>query len=216
MRICPPLIEKGNSDKICPRSASLTQESLDTCWMQYAVNLIASNTSNPFTSVIVNHEYNTLMCEGISYGENDPPGPYPGGSSPLYHGEISNLLNCSALYGPKCLNYSQMTMYSTGESCPMCISAQWWYGLSRNVYATSIQKLRCLGIAQLMMPDVVLMQYAEGSPPIEIVPDVLANITDPLFLRFSSLKALPAGWPASCQTPIVQGCSATSSPEPLP
>jgi hypothetical protein len=52
---------------------------------------------------------------GISFGENDPPGPYPGGSAPLYHGEISNLLNCSALYGPKCLNYSQMTMYSTGE-----------------------------------------------------------------------------------------------------
>jgi tRNA(adenine34) deaminase len=72
-----------------------------------------------------------------------------------------------------------VTIYTTGEPCPMCMSAILWCGFARMVYAASIEQLSAK-IGQIMTPSRTL---AEDAPfeTIEIAGGVLAKEALALF-----------------------------------
>jgi tRNA(Arg) A34 adenosine deaminase TadA len=65
------------------------------------------------------------------------------------HGEMVAIRRFLAEYGPEELKGT--TLYTSGESCPMCMGAIVWCGISRVVYGASIAQL-ATKIGQIMKP----------------------------------------------------------------
>ncbi len=133
-------------------------------YMAMAIELVANN-SGPFGSVIVERERDEVVCNGkVRYREN-----------PIFHGEIVAINNC-AKHRPR-VEWSNLTLYTTAEPCPMCQSAILWTGISQVVYGTSIQDLIRFGINQIRLESPTVAAAApfyEGS----IVGGVLKERTD--------------------------------------
>ncbi|EGC39171.1 hypothetical protein DICPUDRAFT_86189 [Dictyostelium purpureum] len=125
-----------------------------------------------FGSSIV-HKNGTTVCYGVneSHQYNDP----------TLHGEMVVMHNCSKLFG--ITNYSNYTLYTTGESCPMCQSAAMWNKFSTIVYATSIETMycdKCLG--QILIDSNFLAAFGNGLqngyvPPV-IIGGILEDVTN--------------------------------------
>lgn len=83
--------------------------------MRVVVNL-AKDPANrfPFAASIVDRRTNKLLCTGVNSDENNP----------TLHGEIVAINNCSKLYGYNKDTWHNYTLYTTGESCPMCQSGK--------------------------------------------------------------------------------------------
>jgi tRNA(Arg) A34 adenosine deaminase TadA len=67
---------------------------------------------------------------------------------PTAHGEMVSIRNFLAAHGPERLTGA--TLYTSGESCPMCMGAIVWCGISRVVYGASIAQL-ATKIGQIMV-----------------------------------------------------------------
>lgn len=78
--------------------------------------------------------------------------------------------------------FTQLSLYTNGESCPMCAAAIQWTGFREYIYGTSIDTLIKKGWDQIRIPSYEIFQQAfdQGSTP-RIVAEVLTNETDPLF-----------------------------------
>ena len=133
-------------------------------YMAMAIELI-SKDAGPFGSVIVDRERDEVVCSGkVEYREN-----------PIFHGEIVAINDC-AKHRPR-VEWSNLTLYTTAEPCPMCQSAVLWTGISQVVYGTSIQDMIQFGINQIRLESPTVAAAApfyEGS----IVGGVLKERTD--------------------------------------
>ncbi|MFD0932652.1 nucleoside deaminase [Psychroflexus salinarum] len=95
----------------------------DQYWMIKAVEQ-AKLGNTPFGAVIVNEEeeyteaYNTTKQDG-----------------PVAHAEINAINKLNSL---DYTNAARLTLYSTVEPCPMCMSAIVWAGIGKVVYGASI------------------------------------------------------------------------------
>jgi tRNA(adenine34) deaminase len=69
---------------------------------------------------------------------------------PTAHGEMVAIRRFLAEHGLERLKGT--TLYSTGESCPMCMGAVFWCGISRLVYGASIAQL-ATKMGQIMITD---------------------------------------------------------------
>jgi tRNA(adenine34) deaminase len=58
---------------------------------------------------------------------------------PTAHGEMVAIRNFLAAHGPDALKGS--TLYTSGEPCCMCMGAIIWCGITRTVYAASLQQI---------------------------------------------------------------------------
>jgi tRNA(Arg) A34 adenosine deaminase TadA len=77
-------------------------------------------------------------------------------------------------------SWDEAILYTTGEPCPMCMSAMVWAGMGGVVWGTSIEQLRQFGINQIMIPASTLIgasAFYHG----EILGHVLQAETDALF-----------------------------------
>ena len=68
---------------------------------------------------------------------------------PTAHGEIVAIRRFLAEHGPEKLKGT--TLYTSGEPCAMCMGATVWCGITRLVYAASIEQL-ATNIDQIMVP----------------------------------------------------------------
>jgi tRNA(Arg) A34 adenosine deaminase TadA len=96
---------------------------------------------------------------------------------PTAHGEIVAIRNCLAEHGSAALVGS--TLYTSGESCPMCMGAILWYKMGRLVFAASVEQL-----ATKINPIMITAAYiASKAPfvPISITGGVLAEEAMKLF-----------------------------------
>ncbi len=140
--------------------------------MQQLIN-IAQNESakTPFAAMIIDSRNGEILCIDVN----------PGSYSPIDHGEIEAIRNCSDKYQDK-IRWRNTTLISTAEPCPMCQAAISWANISTVVYGTSIPYLIESGWRQL---DLRAFEVAKRSTfnRTRIIGGVLADQTDLLFAR---------------------------------
>jgi guanine deaminase len=96
---------------------------------------------------------------------------------PTAHAEMVAIRRFLAAHGPEKLKGT--TIYTSGESCPMCMGAIVWCGIGRVVYGASIEQL-ATKIGQIMVTDA---EIARRTPfeTIAITGGVLAEESLKLF-----------------------------------
>jgi len=100
--------------------------------MRRAIEVAQSNPRHPFGSVIVDSTSEAIVAEGFNQSSQNP----------TLHGEMDAINNYASSGGT---NWSRLTLYTTAEPCPMCMSAVLWTGIGCVVYGTSIPTLMELG-----------------------------------------------------------------------
>ncbi|KAH7311395.1 guanine deaminase [Stachybotrys elegans] len=162
-------------------------------WMRKANEALFDVLGNPcpfapFGTAIVNHTADglgELICIGAN--SNAVTG------NPTMHGEMAAITNCSAVLtdpeGPYKLSpsealaaFSQLTLYTNAESCPMCASAIRWAGFKEYIYGTSIDTLVENGWGQIRISSMeIIRQSFDMATTTRLMGEVLVNETDPLF-----------------------------------
>jgi tRNA(adenine34) deaminase len=94
----------------------------------------------PFGAVIVSD--GEVLARGRNLGKLQ--------QDPTAHGEMVAIRKFLADHGPEKLKGT--TLYTSGESCPMCMGAIVWCGIGRVVYGASIAEL-ATKIGQIMVTD---------------------------------------------------------------
>lgn len=145
--------------------------------MQQAIKLAQHNPIFPFSAIIVDNKTGKILCTGL----NDIDSSH----NPTHHGEIVAISNCSKKY-PK-LKWSQTTIYTTGEPCPMCEGGVMYAGISKVVYGTSMPWLLKRGYQQSKIRAKTL---AESTPFYhgKVVGGVLQEKTNALFAKNNNLR----------------------------
>jgi tRNA(adenine34) deaminase len=119
----------------------------------------------PFGAVIVRD--GKVVATGHNRGSNDPTA----------HGEMVAIHAFVAHHPAEALK--EATLYTTGEPCPMCMSAIIWCGFRRMVYAASIAEL-ATRIGQIMLTSADVANHAPFAK-IEITGGVLSKEAMALF-----------------------------------
>lgn len=142
-------------------------------YMRAAISEAVHNPRYPFGAVIVDRVSNRLVARGVNRSRTNP----------TLHGEMVAIDDFAAS-GRQ--NWTDTTLYTTGEPCAMCMSAIAWCGISQVVWATAIADIRAAGIEQI---DLRAAEVAEKSSElypdggIELIDGVLRDVTDPMFLN---------------------------------
>jgi tRNA(adenine34) deaminase len=136
--------------------------------MRLAIAAAAANPAFPFGAVIVRASDRAVMATGTNNGS----------ANPTFHGEIVAINDYVARHGNR--GWEETVLYTTGEPCPMCMSALAWARIGGVVYGTSIEKLRQVGIDQILLPATAVIAAAPFYHG-EILGLVLAAETDALF-----------------------------------
>ncbi|KAL4885803.1 cytidine deaminase-like protein [Aspergillus karnatakaensis] len=155
-----------------------------------------------FATVIVNHTGDNglgdLICTGVNSGTRT--------GTQILHGEIAAILNCSdVLQDPTgrfqltpaetLAAFTDLSLYTNAESCPMCASAVRWTGFKEYIYGTSIDALVDYGWGQIHLSSAEVFA-ASGDLPSStfLIGDVLSNETDPYFAwQFDDTVSCPVG-----------------------
>jgi tRNA(adenine34) deaminase len=139
-------------------------QAADEAFMRLAL-AEAAKGDFPFGAVIVRE--GKVVATGHNKGTNDPTA----------HGEMVALHAFVAHHPAEALK--EATLYTTGEPCPMCMSAIIWCGLRRLVYAASIAEL-ATRLDQIMLTSADVARKAPFAK-IEITGGVLSKDAMALF-----------------------------------
>lgn len=138
-------------------------------FMRLAIAQANRNPGRPFGSVLVDERTGEVVGEGVA----------DLAASPMLHSEVMAMNNYLAKNGNK--GWENLTMYGTGEACPMCASAMVWAGIPRMVYGSDTPFVRQY-IADI---DIRARTVADAGKAIYtsklLLGGVLANETDKLF-----------------------------------
>ena len=137
----------------------------DTSFMRMAI-AEAALCDYPFGAVIVRD--GEVLARGRNLGKQEKD---------TAHGEMVAIRNFRKEHGPDLLKGT--TLYTSGESCPMCMGAIIWCGIGRVVYGASLVQL-ATKIGQIMVSN---SEIANKTPflDIAITGGVLAAETMKLF-----------------------------------
>ena len=137
-------------------------------FMRLAIEQARRNPAFPFGAVIVRASDQQVMAAGANEGR----------ANPTLHGEIRAIHDYVARNGHQ--GWDETVLYTTGEPCPMCMSAIIWAGIGGVVYATSIAGLKQVGYDQI---DIASPAVAASAPFWHggILGGILAAETDRMF-----------------------------------
>jgi tRNA(Arg) A34 adenosine deaminase TadA len=99
-------------------------------YMQLAIAQAKRNPGRPFGSVLIDDRTGEVVGEGVVNM----------GANPMYHSEVVAMNDYVARHGNQ--GWANLTMYGTGEACPMCMSAMIWAGIPSSVYGSAIPFVR--------------------------------------------------------------------------
>src|SRR4051794_25583262 len=136
--------------------------------MRLAIAAAKANPFYPFGAVIIGAADRAVLARGVNNGKTNP----------ILHGEIVAINDYVARHGNR--GWADGILYTTGEPCPMCMSALAWARIGGGVYCTSIETLRRVGIDQILLPATAVIDAAPFYRG-EILGEVLASETDALF-----------------------------------
>ena len=136
--------------------------------MRLAIAAARANPLFPFGAVIVRAADRQLMASGVNKGNTNP----------ILHGEIVAINDYVGRHGNH--KWDEVILYTTGEPCPMCMSALAWARIGGVVYGTSIKRLQQLGIDQILLPATAIISAAPFYRS-EILGEILVSETDALF-----------------------------------
>jgi tRNA(adenine34) deaminase len=136
--------------------------------MRLAIAAARHNPFFPFGAVIVRAADRQIMATGVNNGS----------ANPIFHGEIVAINDYISRHGNQ--GWEEVILYTTGEPCPMCMSALTWARVGGVVYGTSIETLRQAGIDQILLPAAAVISAAPFYRG-ELLGEVLASETDALF-----------------------------------
>jgi len=138
--------------------------------MRLAIAEAQRNPAYPFGAVIVRSGTGEVAARGV----NDSR------ANPILHGEIACINDYVKSHGNK--DWGSMVLYTTGEPCPMCMSALVWARIGGVVFASSIDSIRRAGIDQIAITS---KQVAAASPFYDglLLGGVLTIETDRMFLE---------------------------------
>lgn len=102
--------------------------------MRAAINIAKQNSTYPFGAVMTNAFSGEILAKGVNTTFENP----------LLHGEIACINNYISQYGNK--NWAKLILYTTGEPCPMCMSALVWTGIGGVIYGSSAATIKKSGI----------------------------------------------------------------------
>jgi tRNA(Arg) A34 adenosine deaminase TadA len=102
--------------------------------MREAIAMALQNQMYPFGAVIAEASTGGILAKGVNNAMVNPS----------LHGEIACLNHYVAQYGNK--NWGSCVLYTTGEPCPMCMSALIWAGIGGVVYGSSVATIKKSGI----------------------------------------------------------------------
>ena len=107
--------------------------------MRLAIAAAKANPFYPFGAVIIGAVDRAVLAQGVNKGETNP----------ILHGEIVAINDYVARHGNQ--GWADGILYTTGEPCPMCMSAIVWVSIGGVVYGSSITTLAKADIAQIMI-----------------------------------------------------------------
>ena len=136
--------------------------------MRLAIAAAKANPFYPFGAVIVGAADRAVLAQGVNNSE----------ANPILHGEIVAINDYVARHGNR--GWADGILYTTGEPCPMCMSAIVWAGIGGVVYGSSITTLAEVGIPQIMI-DASVVRDAAPFYRGRIMGGVLRAETDALF-----------------------------------
>jgi tRNA(Arg) A34 adenosine deaminase TadA len=136
--------------------------------MRLAIAAARANREFPFGAVIVRAADRKLLAQGVNQGR----------ANPTFHGEIVAMNDYVARHGNR--GWDETILYTTGEPCPMCMSAMVWAGIGGVVYGTSIAGLKKYGFDQILIPTTAVRDAASFYRGF-ILGRVLEAETDALF-----------------------------------
>jgi tRNA(Arg) A34 adenosine deaminase TadA len=135
--------------------------------MRLAIAAAKANPFYPFGAVIVGPDDRAVLAEGVN---NTKTNPTPTGRSPR-----STTMSRHGNQG-----WADGILYTTGEPCPMCMSAIVWASIGGVVYGSSITTLAEAGIAQILIGASAVREAAPWYRG-QIMGGVLRAETDALF-----------------------------------
>lgn len=107
-------------------------------YMSVALDLAVAGPG-PFATVIVDRKAGRIVCQGVNNARE----------SRVLHGEIVAILN-GAKIEPR-LDWRGLTLYTSAEPCPTCMSAIVWHRIPEMVYGTSVDDLIAMGANQFRL-----------------------------------------------------------------
>ena len=136
--------------------------------MRLAIAAAKANPFYPFGAIIIGAADRAVLARGVNRGKTNP----------ILHGEIVASNDYAARHGNQ--GWADGILYTTGEPCPMCMSAIVWAGIGGIVYGSSIRTLAEVGIPQIMV-DASVVRDAAPFYRGRIMGGVLRAETDALF-----------------------------------
>lgn len=100
---------------------------------------IVDKEGGPFGTIIVDRTSGKVLCRTKNRRRDGR----------IFHAEMVALDVCSRIDPP--VDWRDLTLYTSGESCAMCASAEVWAGIPEVVYATSIERLTAYGVSQIRL-----------------------------------------------------------------
>ncbi|TAJ38629.1 MAG: nucleoside deaminase [Reyranella sp.] len=138
-------------------------------FMRLAIAQANRNPGRPFGSVLVDDRTGVVVGEGV----------VDLAANPMFHSEVMAMNAYIAKHGNK--GWENLTMYGTGEACPMCMSAMVWAGIPRMVYGSDTpfvrQYVADINIRAKTVADAGQQIYSNKL----LLGGVLSNETDKLF-----------------------------------
>ena len=144
------------------------------------VDPVASGGS-PYGALIVDPRKSKVVVKGRNHA----------GHNPIWHAEMDAINGLNNLLPQNTSVYAvakDLELYTSAESCSMCMSAITWSGFGRVIYGTSIPYIESQGQNQIDIRSVEVAKASAKFANTTVIGGILAEETNKLYQRNSKYR----------------------------